>query len=108
MEPVGAKLDRPYRHTVLRSWTFNLTRLAVGATFKTRDDTYLYAPKRPLAALSRSCLMLASRQAGDLVMTLDTCVNRPIRKTVKLGFRRSGFEATRLGYRSAFWAVPVL
>lgn len=94
---------------MLRSWTLSLARLAVGAGFKTREDTYRYAPTRPLAALSRSCLMLASRRAGDLVTTLDTCVNRPSRKTVKLGFRRSGFEATRLGYRSsAFSAVPVL
>lgn len=47
------KLDLPYRHTVLRSWTFDFAWLAVGAGFKTREDTYLYIPKRPLAALSR-------------------------------------------------------
>jgi Glycosyl transferases group 1 len=47
------KLDLPHAHTVLRSWTFDLARLAVGAGFKTREDTYLYVPKRPLAALSR-------------------------------------------------------
>jgi glycosyltransferase involved in cell wall biosynthesis len=47
------KLDLPYGHTVLRSWTFDLAWLAVGAGFKTREDTYLYLPQRPLAALSR-------------------------------------------------------
>jgi glycosyltransferase involved in cell wall biosynthesis len=47
------KVDLPYGHTVLRSWTFDLARLAVGAGFKTREDTYLYVPRRPLAALSR-------------------------------------------------------
>jgi glycosyltransferase involved in cell wall biosynthesis len=46
-------VDLPYGHTVLRSWTFDLARLAVGAGFKTREDTYLYVPRRPLAALSR-------------------------------------------------------
>jgi hypothetical protein len=41
-------------------------------------------------------------------MTLDTGVNRPIRKTMKLGFRRSGIAAAFLGHGSStFWAVPL-
>jgi glycosyltransferase involved in cell wall biosynthesis len=47
------EMDLPYQHTMLRSWTFDLAWLAVGAGFKTRHDTYLYIPKRPLATLSR-------------------------------------------------------
>jgi glycosyltransferase involved in cell wall biosynthesis len=47
------KLDLPYGHSVLPSWTFDLAWLAVGAGFKTREDTYLYIPKRPLTVLSR-------------------------------------------------------
>jgi glycosyltransferase involved in cell wall biosynthesis len=43
----------PYRHAVLHSWTLDLARLAVGSGFKTREDTYLYIAKRPLAPLSR-------------------------------------------------------
>jgi glycosyltransferase involved in cell wall biosynthesis len=42
----------PYRHAVLRSWTLDLARLAVGSGVKSRYDTYLYIPKRPLATLS--------------------------------------------------------
>ena len=43
----------PYRNVLLRSWTLDLAWLAVGSGFKTREDTYLYIPKHPLAALSR-------------------------------------------------------
>jgi hypothetical protein len=61
------KLDIPNRHTVLRSWRFDLARLAVGEGFKTREDTYLHVPKRPLAALSTSRpTLVLSRRAGDL------------------------------------------
>src|SRR5215207_10789713 len=43
----------PYKNVLLRSWTLDLASLAVGSGFKTREDTYLYIPKHPLAALSR-------------------------------------------------------
>jgi glycosyltransferase involved in cell wall biosynthesis len=46
-----AEADLPYEHVVLDSWTFDLSRLAIGSGFKTRFDTYLYVPKRPLASL---------------------------------------------------------
>jgi glycosyltransferase involved in cell wall biosynthesis len=45
--------DLPFEHVQLDSWTVNLARLAVGSGFKTRFDTYLYVPKRPLAPLRR-------------------------------------------------------
>jgi glycosyltransferase involved in cell wall biosynthesis len=45
--------ELPYRNVLLRSWTLDLAWLAVGSGFKTREDTYLYIPKHPLAALSR-------------------------------------------------------
>jgi hypothetical protein len=59
------KVDLPYGQTGLRSWTFDLARLTVGAGFKTRQDTYRYVPKSPLAALSRSRATRRSRRAGD-------------------------------------------
>jgi glycosyltransferase involved in cell wall biosynthesis len=43
--------DLPFQHTVLRSWTLDLSWLAVGSGVKTRYDTYLYIPRRPLAPL---------------------------------------------------------
>jgi glycosyltransferase involved in cell wall biosynthesis len=36
---------------LLDSWTIDLSRLAIGSGFRTRFDTYLYVPKRPLGAL---------------------------------------------------------
>lgn len=41
----------PFEHVLLDSWTFDLSRLAVGTGFRTRFDTYMYVPKRPLASL---------------------------------------------------------
>jgi glycosyltransferase involved in cell wall biosynthesis len=43
--------DLPFRHVLLDSWTVDLSRLSVGTGFKTRFDTYMYVPKRPLAPL---------------------------------------------------------
>jgi hypothetical protein len=89
--------------------TFDLARLAVGAGFKTREDTYLYALKRPLAVLSRSRLTLSSRRVGDPGDDPRHMREPADPEDVKLGFRRSGSEATYLGYGSStFWAVPVL
>jgi glycosyltransferase involved in cell wall biosynthesis len=45
--------DLPFEHVQLDSWTLNLARFAVGSGFKTRFDTYVYVPKRPLAPLRR-------------------------------------------------------
>jgi glycosyltransferase involved in cell wall biosynthesis len=45
--------DLPYGHALLQTWTVDLSWLAVGSGFKTREDTYLYLPKRPFAALSQ-------------------------------------------------------
>ena len=45
--------ELPFEHVQLDSWTLDLARLAVGSGFKTRFDTYLYVPKRPLAPLRR-------------------------------------------------------
>jgi glycosyltransferase involved in cell wall biosynthesis len=42
-----------FEHVQLDSWTLDLARLAVGSGFKTRFDTYMYVPKRPLAPLRR-------------------------------------------------------
>ena len=66
------RVELPYGHTVLRSWTLDLARLAVGAGFKTREDTYLYVPKRPLAALSRSRPTRRSRRAGEILAMTST------------------------------------
>jgi glycosyltransferase involved in cell wall biosynthesis len=44
--------DLPFDHVLLDSWTLDLARLAVGSGFRTRFDTYLYVPKRPLRALA--------------------------------------------------------
>ena len=43
----------PFEHLVLDAWTIDLAWLAVGSGFKTRFDTYMYVPKRPLAGLRR-------------------------------------------------------
>ena len=45
--------DLPFQHALLDSWTVDLAPLAVGSGFKTRFDTYMYVPKRPLAPLLR-------------------------------------------------------
>jgi glycosyltransferase involved in cell wall biosynthesis len=45
--------DLPFDHVVLNSWTLDLSRLAVGTGVRTRFDTYLYIPRRPLHALGR-------------------------------------------------------
>jgi glycosyltransferase involved in cell wall biosynthesis len=44
--------DLPFGHALLHSWTVDLSWLAIGSGFKTREDTYVYLPKRPLATLS--------------------------------------------------------
>jgi glycosyltransferase involved in cell wall biosynthesis len=43
--------DLPFDHVLLESWTLDLSRLAVGSGFRTRTDTYLYVPKRPVSPL---------------------------------------------------------
>jgi glycosyltransferase involved in cell wall biosynthesis len=47
----AAEVDLPFEHALLDSWTVDLSRLAVGSGFRTRFDTYLYVPKRPLRPL---------------------------------------------------------
>ena len=47
------QLDLPFRSCVLDSWTLDLAPLAVGAEARTRFDTYLYLPKRPLHELRK-------------------------------------------------------
>jgi hypothetical protein len=47
------ELELPYAHALLQTWTVDLSWLAVGSGFKTREDTYLYLPKRPFATLSQ-------------------------------------------------------
>ena len=45
--------DRPsVEHVLLDSWTIDLAPLAVGSGFRTRFDTYMYIPKRPLRPLA--------------------------------------------------------
>jgi glycosyltransferase involved in cell wall biosynthesis len=45
--------DLPVEHVQLDSWTLDLSWMAVGSGFKTRFDSYLYVPKRPLVPLRR-------------------------------------------------------
>jgi glycosyltransferase involved in cell wall biosynthesis len=45
--------DLPVEHVQLDSWTLDLAWMAVGSGFKTRFDSYVYVPKRPLAPLRR-------------------------------------------------------
>jgi glycosyltransferase involved in cell wall biosynthesis len=45
------EVDLPFDHVLLDSWTADLSRLAIGSGFRTRFDTYLYVPRRPLGAL---------------------------------------------------------
>jgi glycosyl transferase family 1 len=45
--------DLPVEHVQLDSWTLNLAWMAVGSGFRTRFDTYMYVPKRPLVPLRR-------------------------------------------------------
>ena len=45
------EVDLPFDHALLDSWTIDLSRLAIGSGFRTRFDTYLYVPKRPLSGL---------------------------------------------------------
>jgi glycosyltransferase involved in cell wall biosynthesis len=45
--------DLPFEHVQLDSWTLDLAWMAVGSGFKTRFDSYVYVPKRPLAPLRR-------------------------------------------------------
>jgi glycosyltransferase involved in cell wall biosynthesis len=49
----GVETDLPVEHVQLDSWTLDLAWMAVGSGFKTRFDSYVYVPKRPLAALRR-------------------------------------------------------
>jgi 1,2-diacylglycerol 3-alpha-glucosyltransferase len=42
----------PFDHVLLDSWTLDLAWLAAGSGFRTRFDTYLYVPKRPLGPLA--------------------------------------------------------
>lgn len=44
--------DLPFDHVLLDSWTLDLAWLAAGSGFRTRFDTYLYVPKRPLRPLT--------------------------------------------------------
>jgi glycosyltransferase involved in cell wall biosynthesis len=46
------EIDLSFDHALLDSWTLDLSRLAVGSGFRTRSDTYLYVPKRPLSPLA--------------------------------------------------------
>jgi glycosyltransferase involved in cell wall biosynthesis len=43
--------DLAFDHVLLDSWTLDLAWLAAGSGFRTRFDTYLYLPKRPLRSL---------------------------------------------------------
>src|SRR5262245_3643198 len=43
--------DLDFEHVLLDSWTVDLAWLAAGSGFRTRFDTYLYLPKRPLRPL---------------------------------------------------------
>jgi len=43
--------DLPVGHVQLDSWTLDLAWMAVGSDYKTRFDSYLYVPRRPLAPL---------------------------------------------------------
>src|SRR5262245_19589030 len=45
--------DLPLEHVPLDSWTLDLAWMAVGSGFKTRFDSYVYVPKRPVAPLRR-------------------------------------------------------
>lgn len=45
------EIDLPFEHVLLDSLTVDLAPLAVGSGFKTRFDTYVYLPRRPLRAL---------------------------------------------------------
>jgi glycosyltransferase involved in cell wall biosynthesis len=45
--------DLPLEHVQLDSWTLDLAWMAVGSGFKTRFDSYVYVPKRPLDPLRR-------------------------------------------------------
>jgi glycosyltransferase involved in cell wall biosynthesis len=45
--------ELPVEHVQLDSWTLDLAWMAVGSGFKTRFDTYMYVPKRPLVPLRR-------------------------------------------------------
>jgi glycosyltransferase involved in cell wall biosynthesis len=45
------EVDLSFNHVQLDSGTIDLSRLAIGSGFRTRFDTYLYVPKRPLSAL---------------------------------------------------------
>ncbi len=45
--------DLPVEHVQLDSWTLDLAWMAVGSGFKTRFDSYVYVPKRPLVPLHR-------------------------------------------------------
>ena len=44
--------DLPFEHVLLDSWTLDLARLAAGSGFRTRFDTYMYVPKRPVRPLA--------------------------------------------------------
>jgi glycosyltransferase involved in cell wall biosynthesis len=44
--------DLPFEHVLLESWTIDLAWLARGSGFRTRFDTYFYAPKHPLRPLA--------------------------------------------------------
>ena len=47
------EIDLPFDHVLLDSWTLDLSPLAVGSGFRTRYNTYVYIPKRPLRALAK-------------------------------------------------------
>jgi glycosyltransferase involved in cell wall biosynthesis len=45
--------DLPVEHVQLDSWALDLAWMSVGSGFKTRFDSYVYVPKRPLVPLRR-------------------------------------------------------
>jgi hypothetical protein len=45
--------DLPVEHVQLDSWTLDLAWMSVGSGFKTRFDSYVYLPKKPLGPLRR-------------------------------------------------------
>jgi glycosyltransferase involved in cell wall biosynthesis len=47
----AAEREFNFEHVLLDSWTLDFARFAIGSGFRTRFDTYVYLPKRPLRPL---------------------------------------------------------
>ncbi len=78
--------ELPFEHVLLDSWTLDLAWLAVGSGFKTRFDTYLYVPKRPLAPLYRFSPDVVVVSGGGVVLAREH--RRPRRAAApRLGHR---------------------